>query len=117
MAGEDFEIKSAGIRAGGVNSDAIASMKEIGIDISAQTSDTFTPSHRIWANYFVTVCDSAKEQCVSIPTDKSTLHWSIPDPYGNHYTEEEKNRNFEKVREMLRERIADMFEKIRNGDL
>ncbi len=117
MADGDFEIRSAGIRAGGVNSDAIASMKEIGIDISEQTSDTYTATHRIWADYIVTVCDSAKEQCASIPTEKITIHWSIPDPYSNYYSVEEKNNGFKKVREMLRQRIEDLFARIRNGEM
>ena len=34
MADGDFEIRSAGISAGGVNPDAIEFMKEIGIDVS-----------------------------------------------------------------------------------
>jgi arsenate reductase (thioredoxin) len=117
MAGDDFEIRSAGINAGGVNADAIASMKEVGIDISGQTSDRVTQTHFIWADYIVTVCDNAKEQCLTIPTTKPKVHWSIPDPYGNFYTEEEKFASFAKVRETLRENIAGLFDRIRSGEM
>jgi arsenate reductase (thioredoxin) len=117
MAGDDFEIRSAGINAGGVNGDAIESMKEIGLDISEHTSDRLTQTHFIWVDYIVTVCDSAKEQCLTIPTEKTQIHWSIADPYGNFYTEEEKFASFAKVRETLRENITGLFERIRSGEI
>ncbi len=115
MAGDDFEIRSAGINAGGVNDDAIASMKEVGIDISRQTSVRVTQTHFIWADYIVSVCDNAKEQCLTIQTSKPKVHWSIADPYGNFYTEDEKLASFAKVRETLRENISGLFDRIRNG--
>ncbi len=117
LAGDDFEIRSAGINAGGVNHDAILSMQEAGIDISNQTSDRLTPTHFIWADYIVTVCDNAKEQCSTFPSEKPQIHWSIPDPTGNYYTEHEALAGFAKIRELLREKIADLLERIRNGQL
>jgi len=110
-------VRSAGINAGGVNHDAILTMKEVDIDISTQTSDRLTPAHFIWADYIVTVCDNAKEQCATFSTEKTQIHWSIPDPTGNYYTEQEALAGFAKVRELLREKIADLFERIRDGQL
>ncbi len=113
MADGDFEIRSAGISAGGVNSDAIEFMKEAGIDISEQSSDRLTSTHYDWADYVVTVCDSARESCPAVPTGKTAVHWSVPDPYGNYSSTEDKIQSFRKVREMLRENISELLASIR----
>lgn len=113
----DFDVRSAGLNAGGVNADAVATMKDTGIDISQQTSDRLTPAHYQWADFVVTVCDAAKESCPVVPPDKKAVHWSIPDPYGKYSSEEERDENFARVREMLRERISGLFESIRKGEL
>lgn len=115
MAGADFDIRSAGISAGGVNSDAIEFMKEAGIDISAQTSDSLTPAHYEWADYVVTVCDSARDRCPVVPPGKTTVHWSVPDPYGDYNSAENKAQTFREVREMLRMKISELLESIRAG--
>lgn len=115
MAGADFDIRSAGISAGGVNSDAIEFMKEAGIDISAQTSDSLTPAHYEWADYVVTVCDSARDRCPVVPPSKTTVHWSVPDPYGDYNSAENKAQTFREVREMLRKNISELLESIRAG--
>lgn len=113
MADSDFEIRSAGINAGGVNSDAIEFMKEAGIDISEQTSDCLTRAHYDWADYVVTVCDSARERCPVVPAGKTAIHWSIPDPYGNYTSVDTKAHTFREVREMLRKNISELFESLR----
>lgn len=115
MAGADFDIRSAGISAGGVNSDAIEFMKEAGIDISAQTSDSLTPAHYEWADYVVTVCDSARDRCPVVPSGKTAVHWSVPDPYGDYNSSENKAQTFREVREMLRMKISELLESIRAG--
>lgn len=113
MADGDFEIRSAGINAGGVNADAIEFMKEAGIDISGQTSDRLTSTHYDWADYVVTVCDSAKGKCPVVPSGKIAVHWSVPDPYGDYSSTENKIESFRNVREMLRENISELLASIR----
>jgi arsenate reductase len=108
----DFEVRSAGLNAGGVNSDAIAAMREIDIDISNQTSDQLTQTHYDWADYVVTVCDAAKDSCPVVPPGKKTVHWSIPDPYGHYRTVEEQQANFRKV-----DKISNLYAQIRAGEL
>jgi arsenate reductase (thioredoxin) len=41
--GEEWEVKSAGLEAHGLNPNAVKAMKEVGIDISNQTSDVIKP--------------------------------------------------------------------------
>src|ERR1700736_6087345 len=64
-AGDRFEVESAGTRPGRVRPEAIAVMNELGIDISDHRSkhvDEFQGQH---FDYVLTVCDNAKESCLS----------------------------------------------------
>ncbi len=113
----DFEVRSAGIDASGVNPDAISAMADIEIDISGQSSDRLTPAHYQWADYVVTVCDAASQRCPAPPSGTKTVHWSIPDPFGSAITEEDKRRNFARVRDMLGDRITSLFDSIRQNKM
>ncbi|MED4420510.1 arsenate reductase, partial [Schinkia azotoformans] len=41
--GDEWDVKSAGIEAHGLNQNAVKAMKEVGVDISTQTSDIINP--------------------------------------------------------------------------
>jgi hypothetical protein len=60
-AGDRFEIESAGTRPGHVRPEAIAVMKELGIDISGHRSKNVQEFENQSFNYVLTVCDNAKE--------------------------------------------------------
>ena len=77
LAGNEFEVFSAGINPVGVNPLAVAVMREAGIDISHQRSkhaDEF-PGQNF--SYVITVCDSAREHCPIFPGADKKLHWSF----------------------------------------
>jgi arsenate reductase len=60
-AADRFEVESAGTKPGRVKTEAIAVMKELGIDISDHRSkhvDEFQGQH---FDYVLTVCDNAKK--------------------------------------------------------
>ncbi len=79
----DFEIKSAGTSAMGyVIEDTVEIMAEKGIDISAHTSDQFSPQLLDWADVVVTLgCCSANDLCQA--GFKGEKHdWPIRDPLG-----------------------------------
>src|SRR5580658_5622917 len=62
-AGDRFDVQSAGTRPSHVRPEAIAVMRELGIDISGHRSknvDEFTAQQ---FDYVLTVCDHAKESC------------------------------------------------------
>ena len=71
---------SAGIETHGVNSKAIAVMKEDGVDISSHTSNNIEEYLSLDFDYVITVCDSAKDKCPLIPGDGIKFHHSFPDP-------------------------------------
>ena len=65
--GDRFEAFSAGTEASHVRPEAIAVMREIGIDISGHTSKTILPFLGEAFAWVITVCDAAKESCPVIP--------------------------------------------------
>jgi arsenate reductase len=60
-AGERLEVESAGTKPGQVRPEAIAVMKEIGIDISGHRSKSVDEFAGQSFDYVLTVCDNAKE--------------------------------------------------------
>ena len=61
LAGEHFEALSAGTHPVGMNPGAVAAMSAVGIDISAQSSDSITEYLEDPPELVVTVCDRAAE--------------------------------------------------------
>ena len=67
MAGDRFEVFSAGTEATRVRPEAISVMAEIGVDISAQESETLDRYLGEPLDLVVTVCDDANEACPVFP--------------------------------------------------
>jgi arsenate reductase len=95
-------VYSAGVETHGVNPKAIATMKEIGIDISSHSSNNITEYLDIHFDYVITVCDNAKERCPYFPTKAVKLHYNFPDPAKALGTEDEINEQFRSVRTMIK---------------
>ena len=96
-------IYSAGVETHGVNAKAIATMKEIGIDISTHTSNNITEYVGIDFDYVITVCDNAKERCPYFPTKAVKLHYNFPDPAKAIGTDDEINEQFRAVRSLIKD--------------
>ena len=80
MAGERFDVFSAGTRPVGLNPNAVKALSEIGIDISENRSksvDEFTGQE---FDYVFTVCDNANESCPIFPGGGRRIHHSFQDP-------------------------------------
>jgi arsenate reductase len=100
-AGDRFEVFSAGTKPSKVRPEAIAVMKELGIDISTHRSksvDEFTAQE---FDYVITVCDHANEICPVFPGKTQRLHWSFEDP-----TDE---ASFRKIRDQIHTRIREFI--------
>ncbi len=96
-----FEALSAGIEPKGLNPLAVEAMREIGIDISRQTSKDVVTLLGQHIPYVVTVCDNAKERCPIFPGTWKFLHWSFEDPASAQGTHEERLAVFRRVRDEL----------------
>jgi arsenate reductase len=102
MTAGKAHVYSAGVETHGVNPKAIATMKEIGIDISSHTSNNITEYFDVNFDYVITVCDNAKERCPYFPTKAVKLHYNFPDPAKALGTEDEINEQFRSVRSMIK---------------
>lgn len=102
FAKERADVYSAGIEAHGVNPRAIATMKKDGIDISNHTSNLVSEYENIDFDFVITVCDNAKDKCPYFPSSAQKFHYNFPDPAKARGTEEEIEREFDEVREMIK---------------
>jgi len=105
LAGNRFEVFSAGTEATHVRQLAVRAMDEIGIDLSGQQSKTLDRYIGQTFDYVITVCDEANEACPVFPGARQRLHWSFEDPAQATGSEEERLRVFQLVRDEIRERI------------
>lgn len=105
LAGEQFEVFSAGTEQTRVQPLAIEAMREIGIDIGGHRSKTLDELTGEQFDYVITVCDRANESCPIFPGATERIHWSFDDPTGATGTEEQKLRAFRTVRDAIQQRL------------
>jgi arsenate reductase (thioredoxin) len=102
-AGERFEVESAGTRPGHVRPEAIAAMREIGIDISGHRSKSVDEFKDQSFDLVFTVCDNARETCPVYPGHGQRLHRSFDDPAAVRGSEEDRLAAFRRVRDEIRD--------------
>lgn len=105
LAGDCYEVFSAGTQSTRVNPLAISAMAEKGIDISQHTSDHIDKYMGMEFDYVVTVCDNANETCPYFPTNKTRWHWSFADPSSATGTEDERLAKFREIRDQIEQRL------------
>jgi len=105
LAGDRFEVASAGTEARGVNPLTVRAMAEVGVDLSGHTSKTVDRFlGESWDNV-ITVCDSANEVCPIFPAKTTRLHWSFDDPSAAEGSEADRLKVFRRVRDEINGRI------------
>ena len=102
FGGDKVEVYSAGVETHGVNPKAIATMKDDGIDISSHTSNNILEYQGIDFDFIITVCDNAKERCPYFPNKAIKFHYNFPDPAKAIGTDEEVKKEFERVRDLIK---------------
>jgi arsenate reductase len=107
--GNGYEVFSAGTRPSQVRPEAIAVMREIGIDISGNRSKSVDEFAGQPFDYVVTVCDNARDTCPVFPGATERIHWSIEDPAAVQGAEEERLSAFRRIRDQLQERVKGFF--------
>jgi len=101
-AGDRFDVSSAGTHPSRVRPEAIAVMREIGIDISGHRSKSIDEFAASAFDYVLTVCDQAKESCPIYPGHGHRLHHSFEDPAAAGGSDEDKLAVFRSVRDEIR---------------
>jgi ArsR family transcriptional regulator, arsenate/arsenite/antimonite-responsive transcriptional repressor / arsenate reductase (thioredoxin) len=100
------EAVSAGSRPRPLHPNAVAVMREHGIDIAGRQSkhlDTFAGQR---FDYLISLCDRVREACPEFPGPPELLHWSIPDPAAAGGSDAESYPAFRAVAADLRTRIG-----------
>lgn len=105
MAGEMFDVASAGVSPSNVRPEAIAAMREIGIDISGHRSKSVDEFSDQEFDYVITVCDNAREQCPVFPGRAKQIHWSFDDPAAAEGDELARRTVFRRVRDEINEHL------------
>jgi arsenate reductase len=82
-------------------------MKTDGIDISGHTSNNITEYTGVDFDFVITVCDNAKERCPFFPSNAQKFHYNFPDPAKAKGTEAEIEKEFESVRNMIKQYCSD----------
>ncbi len=111
--GAAFEVASAGTRPSHVRPEAIAAMREIGIDISTHRSKSVDEFAGQAFDYVITVCDNARESCPVFPAATKRIHWSLDDPAAVQGTEEQRLAEFRRVRDQLQTLLREFVQETR----
>jgi len=114
MAGDKFEVFSAGVEPAQVNPYAIKVMAEAGIDISAYRSKSVKEFLNQEFDYVITVCNHARQVCPVFPGQHQNIHWDIEDPAGFQGNEQEKLNFFRKIRDEIKEKCLNFLKDFAN---
>jgi arsenate reductase len=103
--GHRFEVHSAGSKPSRVRPEAIAVMREMGIDISGHRSKHLDEYLGTEFRYVITVCDNAAETCPVFPGVAERIHWSFEDPAAVEGDEATRLAAFRRIRDQIAERV------------
>lgn len=105
IAGDKFEVFSAGVKPTQVNPLAIKVMAEVGVDISKHRSKSAMEFIGEKFDYVITICDNAKQTCPVFPGKYKKVYWDLEDPAVVQGAEEEKLNVFRKTRDKIKEYV------------
>ena len=105
LAGDRFEVASAGTHPVGLNHYAVTVMGEAGVDISNHVSERVDSYLNQHFHFVITVCDRAQETCPILPGAATMLHWNFYDPAQATGTYEQRLIVFRKSRDEIASRV------------
>ena len=111
VAGERFEVHSAGVSPSKVRAEAVQALEEIGIDADGLRSKSVDEFIGQEFDHVITVCDNAAENCPVFPGKTERIHWSFEDPAAVEGTDDERLDAFRRVRDQIIKRFDAWLEK------
>ncbi len=100
------EVFSAGSHPKPLHPNAVAVMRDLGIDLSghrAKHLDEFTGQR---FDHVISLCDRVREVCPEFPGEPELVHWSMPDPSATGDTRETTYPAFRRTADQLVIRIG-----------
>ena len=108
IAGDKFEVHSAGIEAGKLNPLVVKAMEEVGISMDGHYSkkaQDYVDKGEVF-DYVITVCDETNaERCPLFPGKHTRIHWGFPDPSAITGTDEEKLAGIRPIRDQIKKTL------------
>ncbi|WP_368501375.1 metalloregulator ArsR/SmtB family transcription factor [Oceanobacter sp. 5_MG-2023] len=80
MAGDHFEVFSAGTQPEGIDSRTLQTLDKAGLPTVGLRSKNLTEFAAQSFDYVITLCDKAHQECRQWPTAGVTMAWDFPDP-------------------------------------
>jgi len=105
LAGDKFDVFSAGVKPSRLHPMSILVMNELQIDISKQTSDDVNDYLDAGIDIVISVCDDAAQSCPTFPGNVQRIHWSIKDPFHGWDVDDSKLPDYRRTRDDLKARI------------
>jgi len=107
LAGDRFEVFSAGYEPKEIDPQARKAMAEAGLDLSEQRSKSLKEfMGKMTVDYLIIVCEKTEENCpIIFPGFVHRLYWPFEDPVAFVGSEEAKLATFREVRDQIAARI------------
>jgi arsenate reductase len=115
LTGDEFEIVSAGSEAGRLDPEAVAAMREVGIDIASAQAKKVDPYLGSRFQYVITLCDREKERsCPIFPGAIWRQMWPIESPAVLTAAGLNHGLAVRRARDEIRRHVAEFVEKHRH---
>jgi len=112
LAGDRFEVASAGIESGKLNPLVVKAMEEVGVSMEghyAKKAQDYVDRGEHF-DYVVTVCDESNaERCPMFPGKHVRMHWGFPDPSALPGTDEEKLAGIRPIRDAIDAKVKEFI--------
>ena len=106
LAGDRFDVTSAGDQASSLDPDAIEAMRELDIDISGQRPKSVTPFLGQRFTYVISLCDREQERtCPIFPGAIWRKQWALENPAAIAEPEEHR-MSVRRIRDQLRQHVT-----------
>ena len=102
---DQYDVFSAGTHPAPVRAEAVAVMRELAVDISAQRSKPVRDFEGQHFDFVITVCDKAREECPSFSANAHHFHWPFPDPAGFTEGGDARLEAFRRLRDRIHARV------------
>lgn len=106
----EFEALSAGTRPRALHPLAVQVLAEIGIDWRDALAKSIEEMLNRSLDFVITLSDSARESCPTLPGPHSSLHWHLDDPAAVQGTGEQRLEAFRATRSELSLRLRPFIE-------
>ncbi|HYM16519.1 MAG TPA: arsenate reductase ArsC [Dehalococcoidia bacterium] len=106
MAGDRFDVFSAGTHPKGINAYTARVLAPLAIDVTGERSKSVAEFDGQTFDYVITVCDQAAEECPVFPGAPVRIHWNFADPAAVTGSDAERLAAFQRTLREMRTRLS-----------